>query len=235
MKEVKLTGTKEWAAKTVNIQYGCENNCEYCYARRMASRFNRIAPQGWDHPIPKTKRPPLPKDTNVMFPSTHDITPANLKTCIQCINVLLGNNNRVLIVGKPRIECIKAICDNNAIFNNKTRVEFRFTLGTIDDRVRQLWEPNAPTIEERVASVKEAIRCGHNVSISCEPLLDVDCAVVDYFKDWEEISEIWIGAMNYVKDAPDLDYEMIYAWYKDNPKIKWKESFRKHLKGERLS
>ncbi len=53
--------------------------------------------------------------------------------------------------------------------------------------ILKTWEPNAPEFEERIYAVKEAIRCGHNVSISCEPLLDVDCAIVDDILNNEDI------------------------------------------------
>lgn len=38
----KITlGTKEWADSNVNCYLGCSNNCRYCYAKKMAIRFNR--------------------------------------------------------------------------------------------------------------------------------------------------------------------------------------------------
>ena len=36
----KITlGTKEWADSNVNCYFGCSNNCKYCYAKKMAIRF----------------------------------------------------------------------------------------------------------------------------------------------------------------------------------------------------
>ena len=96
-------------------------------------------------------------------------------------------------------------------------------------------EPNAPPFEERIDSVKWALQSGHKVSISCEPLLDVDCGIVEallHDPELQGISEIWVGAMNGVRNTPILQYENTYWRYKDNPKIKFKESFRKHLQGD---
>lgn len=105
----KKSGTHEWAQKTVNIQFGCENNCKYCYAKRMAQRFNRVPLAGWDHPILKLEKPPIPSNTKVMFPSTHDIHPNNLTMALICMDLILSKGNELLIVTKPRLECIHAI------------------------------------------------------------------------------------------------------------------------------
>lgn len=222
------TGTHEWATKTVNIQYGCENNCIYCYAKKMAGRFNRIPKDGWDHPQLKW-RMDLPKNTKVMFPSTHDICEENLYYCMEIIGALLDRGNQLLIVSKPREKCIESIC--YYFKHDIEKIEFRFTIGTLYNETIDYWEPNAPLFEERIAAVKEALRCGHKVSISCEPLLDPSCKIIDYLlqPEFAEITEIWIGAMQYMKEAPILDYQAIYKRYNDNPKIKFKDSFRKHL------
>ena len=172
-----------------------------------------------------------------MFPSTHDITMTNLAECHEIIGKLLDRNNHLLIVTKPCYRCIELICYNFKYDINN--IDFRFTIGSVYNDVLKAWEPNAPEFEERICAVREAIRCGHNVSISCEPLLDVDnqgiVPILEYFltvmPEGNAITEIWVGAMNYNKDAPKLDYAAIYNTHKDNPKIKWKESFRKHLKG----
>ncbi len=230
-KKKAKTGVQEWADTSVNIQYGCKNNCSYCYARKMAKRFNRIPLKGWDQPILKW-RLDLPKNKKVMFPSTHDIDESNLWACCEIIGALLDRNNRLLIVSKPWLHCIESIC--YYFKYDIQNIAFRFTIGSVYNDILKTWEPNAPEFEERIYAVKEAIRCGHNVSISCEPLLDVDCAILKYFTEIfperDQLSEIWVGSMQYSKDAPDLNYQEIYTQYKDNPKIKWKDSFRKHLK-----
>jgi len=223
------TGTHEWACKTVNIQYGCENNCVYCYARKMAARFNRIPKLGWDHPDLKLtiNESALPRNTLVMFPSTHDITPANITPSLAMILWLVRHGNKLLIVSKPRLECITRIVDYQL---PAEKLEFRFSIGTCREEIARKWEPNAPLPNERMACAKMVIEKGYKCSISMEPLLDnIDYGfMIDCFTRLQ-VHEIWIGAMNYMKDAPRLNYAQIYAEYKDNPLIRWKDSFRKHL------
>jgi DNA repair photolyase len=229
MSKKPATGVQEWATKSVNLQYGCFNNCVYCYSKKMAVRYNRIPLNGWDHPILKEKQPILPQNTRVMFPSTHDIFSNNLKLSIQCINLLLARGNEVLVVSKPRLDCIRSIINTNEIFNRKQHLEFRFTIGSLNNETLKFWEPNAPEFEERFACLQLGLQHGFKCSVSCEPLLDTNNHLIDYLLQYPKIDSIWIGAMNYTKDPPKLDYEAIYAKYKDQPQIKWKDSFRKHL------
>lgn len=235
-KDKPKTNVQEWACKSVNIQYGCENNCTYCYAKKMAKRFNRVPAAGWDHPILKVWRDftdfKLPQDTQVMFPSTHDITPTNVDACIKIIGMLIGLGNKILIVSKPRLECIKKILDMKF---REDRIEFRFTIGTYWDDIRRMYEPQAPEINERIKCINYAIEHGVTVSISCEPLLERDdngnVVIINHLLECKNIKEIWIGSMQYCANAPMLDYQAIYTNYKDNPKIKFKSSFMRHLQG----
>jgi hypothetical protein len=66
---------------------------------------------------------------------------------------LLEAGNEVLIVSKPHLDCIRAICDEFESFRNildvfegyhRYRMVFRFTIGACDDRILSLWE--APVI-----------------------------------------------------------------------------------------
>lgn len=244
--------------RMIDIQTSTENFfangiCSHnCYAKRMAGRFDRIPEKGWDHPIIKTNYlEGLPRNSNVMFPSTHDLTMNNIEDYWTTIIGLLKRKNQILIVSKPRIQPMRLLIDNLVNIDNEYRtrdnIEFRFTIGSCHNDRLKYWEPNASSFEERIRCVDEALCARFPVSISCEPLLDGleyptiqnarlenrTIPLIDQFLVLN-IKELWIGAMNYNKDAPNLDYEGIYARYKDNPKIKWKESFRKHLKKESL-
>jgi len=219
----KTKNVYEWAEVSRNLYNGCYNNCRYCYAKAMAIRYNRLPPDGWENMIPKAKIPSIPMGKHVMFPSTHDINQFNWISCEVYIQKLLLSLNEVLIVSKPCFYVIQQLCHD--LNNYKNRIEFRFTIGSDKDKVLKYWEPNAPSIEERLNSVVFALQNGFKVSISCEPLLENDTHIVDMLLAIDAIQEIWIGAMNYVKDKPKLDFHGIYAQYKENPKIKWKNSF----------
>jgi len=188
-----------------------------------------------------------------MFPSSHDIDPTNLDACLVVLKGMLGTVNDVLIVSKPHLECIRRLCDELGAF--KGQITFRFTIGSANDKVLKAWEPNAPPFAERLASLNLAFQAGYQTSVSCEPMLDGNIhEVIRRVKPYVTDS-IWLGiasslrgkiAINCPGDleakamANDLIELMsdefihaLYARYKSDPMIKWKDSIKKVMGLER--
>src|SRR5690606_9825812 len=155
--------------------------------------------------------------------------------------------NDFLIVSKPNFSCIKRICD---VFDEYIEnITFRFTIGSTDSEVLKFWEPGAPSFEERMNSLEYAFSQGFQTSISIEPFLDSNVeAIIEKTRTFVTDS-IWIGKMNRIKNnltlnghtdentnsaanelmdlyASDYKYQL-YAKYKDDELIKWKESLKK--------
>ena len=244
----KISGTKEWAATNENIQFGCENNCLYCYAKAMSPRHKKIDIEDWDIPINRynqiNKKFGKRKGT-IMFPTTHDITPENIYLVIPFLRRMLEPGNKVLIVSKPNLDCIEEIC--NELYQYREQILFRFTIGSANDQVLKFWEPGAPRYGERLESLRYALFAGYRTSISCEPMLDqyietVIAGTIEYVTD-----AIWLGKMNDptrrlkinghlnipLEFKEGIRYWMnnrnifdLYEKYHDNPKIKWKESIK---------
>ena len=248
MKKKDLFGTREWADRTINCCTGCSNNCRYCYAREMAVRFGRRKPDEWQYEQVRQKdvdRKYRKFKGNLMFPSSHDITPANLEACLTVLGKLLDAGNDVLIVSKPRVECTGRICD---LFTKyKDQILFRFTIGAMNNEVLSFWEPGAPVYEERKAALAYAFFAGYQTSVSIEPMLNAE-NVVKLVKDLETFTteSIWIGKMNHMRRAIVIDSAKaaeavreiergqsdeairgIYEALNGHPLIKWKESIRK--------
>jgi len=256
MSNTRPTGTREWAASSVNVMSGCEHDCLYCYAKTTAKRY-KTHEGPWNEavvvPSLATKRFGKRKGT-VMFPTTHDITPGNLEHCLPVLRRLLEAGNKVLIVSKPHPEVIGRIIAKLAEY--KDQVLFRFTIGSMNDAILKFWEPGAPTFSERLDSLRFAHQQGWATSVSMEPMLDLEeddivaCyeAVVPYVTD-----NVWLGKMNKVverlkrngiitADDPNPEVsaqagllmgsqsdERIKALYdrlKDCPHIRWKESVK---------
>ena len=242
----RISGTKEWSNHSVNCISGCSHNCRYCYARSMAHRFGRIKSQDeWADmkvkPAEVTKRR-RKLDGRVMFPTTHDITPETLAPCKDVLLNILAAGNEVLIVSKPHIECIETLCRDLKLFRD--RILFRFTIGSRNESILAYWEPGAPTYEERLACLRLAHKEGYATSVSCEPILDT----TDAKGLCDELSphvtdSIWIGKMNKVRSRATLDTSCneinrieqgqtresvieVYGRLKDNPLVKWKESYK---------
>lgn len=251
MGKKKVFGTREWASYNENCCTGCIHNCRYCYARSNAiKRYKQVKPGEWDkeviRPNALTKRFGK-KDGTIMFPTQHDITPGNVDACITMLGNMLKPGNNVLIVSKPHLECIKAICDKFAEY--KDQILFRFTIGASDNDILSYWEPGAPSFEERLEALKYAFDNGFSTSVSMEPVLDWPNVVANFDIMAPYVTDsIWIGVMNYIDQRVDVitkeDRERVdimkkwqcmkrftgvYNRLKDHPLIKWKESMKEAL------
>ena len=242
------TGTKEWAEVNENICLGCANNCLYCYAATNAANpfyGARKQRDDWHNEV-LTKRAEMTsysaKKGVVMFPSSHDITEFNLDACIRVLKLILAKGNQVLIVTKPRFTCIMRLLIDLEPWLDQ--ILFRFTIGTLDDKTSQFWEPGAPLPGERVSALKMAWNTGAATSVSIEPMLAGRFGAMEVVKAVEGFvtDTIWIGKMNKVnlrvpkgnaKAVTDLLYMQrdvaivsLHTCLKDNPKIRWKDSIK---------
>jgi DNA repair photolyase len=153
------TGTREWAEVNENISRGCSNGCLYCYAAHNASRFKLRDRADWETEE-LTKKAfvtsyPLKKGV-IMFPTAHDITPSNIDAYLRVIKLMLDKGNQLLIVSKPRLDCIKRLVDELKPY--QAQIMFRFTIGSMDDDVTAFWEP-VPVARRTCGGVKARLRC----------------------------------------------------------------------------
>jgi len=249
-REQKPHGTQEWASHNINIQLGCEHDCRYCYAKSMGIRFRRATSRSWREPIilkEKVDQHYRKMEGKIMFPTSHDITPLNIKECSSVLQKLLQAGNEVLIVSKPHLSCIQALCKD--LQSYKMKVMFRFTIGSASDSVLSFWEPEAPSFKERIASLKWAYGQGYRTSVSSEPMLDEHISrVVTEVKPFTTDS-VWLGRVNKLPNAITMncprDAEAkkesirlldtqnddwilsLYEKYKVDGFIKWKDSIKK--------
>lgn len=239
-------GTKEWSIESANFISGCRNDCKYCFSKATAIYNKSKTQDDWKEEFVKSsklnKSWRLREGGRIMFPSSHDITPQHLPEAIQFLKNILSPGNQVLIVSKPHLECIKAICDE--FVNYKDKILFRFTIGSSDNATLKFWEPGAPSFDERIASLKYAFETGYETSISCEPMLDNKIGnVVAAVKPYVTHS-VWLGKMNEMKHRLTMNTQLtqelkdkanqLYGWqlddkiralyerYKDDPLIRWK-------------
>ena len=250
------SGTGEWAAHNVNIQTGCEHDCKFCYGKCMAIRFGRSSPKSWAEPIinknavDKNYRK---KNGTTMFPTTHDITEDNLDSCLVVLNKMLLAGNNLLIVSKPHKAVIRKLCKNLEAF--KKQILFRFTVSSSSNKTLSYWESGAPTFKERLAALEIAHKAGFKTSLSCEPLLDLDPEPIITATRKLVTDSIWLGRVNRLRQTiaincpgdsearkqtdllleaqSDVWVRDLYARYKNDHVIKWKDSIKKIVGLER--
>lgn len=235
-------GTKEWAVKNINFSKGCSNNCQYCYARRMANRFGWRKWENWSKMTncAEMEEKRFKKTSGrIMSPSSHDITIHNLDLAKKVFYHILEAHNSLLIVSKPKYEIILELADHLADF--KSQILWRFTIGTLDDNIREKWEPGAPTINSRLRSLEEMYKQYWHTSVSIEPFLGND--VIELINRLESFvtDTIWVGPMNKIhvpKERWSQRESTLYSpqalFYlkqeidaMNNPKIRYKDHFLK--------
>ena len=255
------TGTREWASHSANVLAGCEHACVYCYAHAMAERFGRVGPAGWRVEVPggnELGRRPRRVRGAVMYPTTHDLTPANQAMTIGARRRLLRAGNHVLVVTKPHLEVIRTICRDLALYRGQ--VLFRFTIGAADDRVLALMEPGAPRFGERLAALEHAHAAGWATSVSMEPLLETDedriVELVDRLTP-HVTESIWLGRLNRARatirangawtpevaaavraieaSQTDARCRSLARRLASHPLVRWKESIKRALGAELAS
>ena len=248
-KKVKnVSGTGEWCVKGLNCVTGCSHDCLYCYARNFAKRFHRVRRDEWR--VMKVREDVLRKHYRqyngpVMFPTTHDITPEVLGPCMRLVGKLVEAGNRLLLVSKPHIECVAAICEQFAAVRGQ--IKFRFSIGADDDDILSFWEPFAPAYLERMACLQYAQAKGFATSISIEPMLDSANIVRHVNALAPSVTDtIWLGMMNRIKANVEIEtvetlqsvirildgqtderIRGIYAELAGHPKIRWKDGIKK--------
>ena len=160
---------------------------------------------------------------------------------------LLSVGNQVLIVSKPKPTCIKRLCEELTPY--KGSIVFRFSIGSADNRTLRFWEPNAPSLAERIASLRHAREEGFATSVSCEPMLDGDIgAVISAVRPYVSDS-IWLGKINRLRQIilfncpgdnttlrraeslmalqSDSNIQSLYKRFHRDPHIKWKDSIKR--------
>ena len=208
----KITsGTKAWANSNVNLFFGCEHDCRYCYAKKMAIRFKRKTEETWK--VMELNQKMLEKNFKkrkgrVMFPSSHDILPEYMEQCFIILKRLLKVENTVLITTKPHLSVIQELCEEFIPY--KRLIQFRFTITSLNNDLLKFWEPGAPTFEERFEALKNAKSLGYKTSVSIEPFLDQNpIPLVKKLKPYITES-IWLGKMNYIKRNDFKNHEISF-------------------------
>lgn len=157
---------------TINLTAGCPYECRYCYAQSFRSypgpgkihfyantldRLRRELPR-------KRKRPEL-----VYFSTSCEPFmpyPPILDELFGAMKLLLEDGVFVLISTKSPIPARFL----DLFSRHKNLVQVQVGLTTVDDRVRQLLEPNAASVEERLRTLGELVERRVRTDVRIDPL-----------------------------------------------------------------
>jgi DNA repair photolyase len=108
---------------------------------------------------------------------------AKYKLTRQCLEILAQNNWPVVVQTRSPL-----VLRDIDILKKGRDFEVGLSITTADDGIRQLFEPNAPPIKERVRALDELHRAGIRTYVMIAPMLP----------GAESLAEILAGKVNYV-------------------------------------
>jgi DNA repair photolyase len=160
---------------TINAYTGCQHACTYCYARFMKRTTGHIEPWG-DFVDVKINAPELlQKEINkkprgrVWISGVCDAyQPLERKYELtrKCLEILVAHDWPITIQTKSPL-----VLRDIDILRKATDVEVGFTVTTVDDNVRRLFEPNAPPVNERIKALDELHKAGIRTFAMIAPML----------------------------------------------------------------
>jgi DNA repair photolyase len=183
----------------VNPYIGCQHACSYCYARFMKRFTGHREPWGEFVDV-KVNAPDLlrqeikrKKKGGVWVSGVCDPyqpLEAKYKITRKCLEILIGNNWPITVQTRSPlvtrdIDLLKAAND----------IEVGMTISTLDDRIRQLFEPHAPSIKSRIKALDELHRAGIRTFAMIAPLLPKAEGLVNELEG--KVDYVLIDRLNY--------------------------------------
>ncbi len=189
---------------SLNPYIGCQHNCRYCYAK-FIKKFTAHSEEWGDFVDAKINAPELllteikkKKVGSIWLSGICDpYQPIEEKYRLtrNCLEILIEHVWPVTIQTKSPL-----ILRDLDLLKDSEKVEVCFTITTADERIRKIFEPNAPPIEERINALHKLHKEGIKTHVMIAPLLlgaenlvkelkgKVDYVIIDkmnyHYADW---------------------------------------------------
>lgn len=159
----------------INPYTGCQNACSYCYARFMKRVTGHKEPWGEFVDVKINAPALLEKEirkkrrdrvwvSGVCDP--YQPLEARYRLTRQCLEILARNKWPVIVQTRSPL-----VLRDLDIISGAEGFEVGFSIGTADDHIRHLFEPDAPPIPDRIAALDELHRAGVRTYAMVAPVL----------------------------------------------------------------
>ncbi|MBN1919072.1 MAG: radical SAM protein [Verrucomicrobia bacterium] len=190
---------------SLNCYTGCAHGCVYCYARFMQRFHPHAEPWGEFVDIKVNAVEALERQLRRARPGHVFVSSAcdawqpietERKLTRRCCELLLMCGFHVDVLTKSAL-----VLRDLDILSGR-RAQIGVTVTTLDERLRQLWEPGCSSVEERFRVIKEAQRAGLKTAVMFGPLLpflsDSQAAIDSMLERAADlaIDLIWVDALN---------------------------------------
>lgn len=177
----------------INPYTGCQHNCSYCYARFMKRFTGHKEPWGQFVDV-KVNAPDLlrreitrkRKDTVWVSGVCDPYQPleGRYRLTRQCLEILAEHDWPVVIQTRSAL-----VLRDLDILKRGKDFQVGFSITTADDRIRKLFEPNAPPIRARLRALDELRKAGIRTYAMIAPMLP----------EAEGLGEMLAGKVDYVR------------------------------------
>jgi len=183
----------------INPYTGCQHGCSYCYARFMKRVTGHLEPWGefvdvkinaaslLSVEIKKKKRGRV-WVSGVCDP--YQPLETKYRLTRQCLEILAQHNWPVIIQTRSPL-----VLRDIDIIKNARDFEVGLSVTTADDTIRKLFEPGAPTIDDRIAALDELHKAGVRTYAMIAPVLPGAEGLAELLKG--KIDYVLIDRMNY--------------------------------------
>jgi DNA repair photolyase len=176
----------------INPYTGCQHHCTYCYARFMKRFTGHREPWGQFVDVKINAPDLLRKEITKKKPGKVWVSgvcdpyqPFEAKYLVtrKCLEILAQNDWSVVIQTRSPL-----ILRDMDVLKRGKNFEAGLSITTADDRIRKIFEPNAPAIEERINALDSLHKAGIRTYAMIAPILP----------GVEDLAEMLAGKIDYV-------------------------------------
>jgi len=176
----------------VNPYVGCQHGCAYCYARFMKRFTGHKEPWGQFVDVKINAPALLQREINRMSPGRVWVSgvcdpyqPLERKYELtkRCLEILIKHDWPVTIQTKSAL-----VLRDMELFKEASKIEVGLSVTAGDEGVRELFEPGAPSIKERIKALQELHVAGIRTYVMIAPMLP----------GVEELAAVLSGKVDYV-------------------------------------
>jgi DNA repair photolyase len=190
---------------SLNCYTGCAHACVYCYARFMQRFHPHAEPWGAFVDVKINAIEVLKRQLRRAAPGSVFVSSAcdgwqpveaRWRLTRRCCQLLLERGFELHVLTKGNL-----VLRDLDLFAGRP-VQVGITLTTLDERLRQLWEPAAASIADRLRVIESARRAGLQTSVMFGPLLpflsDSPAAIDALLEQAADlgVDRIWVDALN---------------------------------------
>ena len=190
---------------SLNCYTGCTHACVYCYARFMQRFHPHDEPWGAFVDVKVNAVEVLKRQLRRAKPGSVFVSSAcdgwqpieaQWRLTRRCCELLLDRGFHLHVLTKSAL-----VLRDLDVFAGRP-ASIGITLTTLDEQLRELWEPGAASVQERLAVIKAAREAGLQTSVMFGPLLpflsDSQAAIDALLEQAADLGtdQIWVDALN---------------------------------------